>query len=149
MNRPVPSPNWIAFHAEAYGRAVELAHERYRRIRPDDSMLMSGPAQGQLVDAYVEYGNWITAVRRLCRVAASAKALHDPMRATATAAAVDEFEKTVRWEDATHVRDVLEHADKYAAGIGQTPIRFSEIDMDAWTAAAQKFCADLCEALKP
>jgi len=139
-----PGPHWIVIHAEAYARAADLARDRYQAVMPDYRSLMATPR----LDGYVEYLNWITAIRRMCRVAAAAKAYYDPARAGLIAAAVDAFEKSVNCRDATHVRDVLEHADDYAAGIGQQKIRFPDIDMDAWTSAVQRFSAELLQALK-
>ena len=147
--RPIaPSQDWILTHAEAYGRAIELAHKRYRRVRPDDPIVSRGATSEQLIDGYVEYLNWITGMRRMCRVAEAARAQHDPLRASEIAAAVGGFEATVICKDVIHVRDVLEHADDYGAGIGQKRIRFPDIDMDAWTDAALKFRADLVQALR-
>jgi hypothetical protein len=138
---------WVWNHAQIWGRAVELTHTRYSdlmtaRAGPDPTApgLWAYP-----LDSYVELGLWAFSMRMLIRVARAAKSLGLP----AADAAVAAFEAAVNVEELTYFRDVLEHADEYAAGVGRHKVRGTNVDFDGWTAAAAKLYADLHEAIRP
>ncbi len=132
-----PSPMWIRFHAEAYGRAIELAHSRYTAV-------MAGtPNAHKQLDSYVEILSWATAMRQMCRVAAAARLLSQP----ALDAAVGAFEQVVKCREVADFRDRLEHADEYAAGRGRNRRTWLDTDFEGWTLAAQKLRRDISQAL--
>ena len=67
-------PVWTANFAEVYGRAVEVAHQRYAAVTADPVTTT------KTLDRYVEILNWSTAMEGLCRVAHAAKKLDEPPR---------------------------------------------------------------------
>ncbi len=143
----VVDPTWVWNHAQIWGRAVELTHMRYADLmtaRPAPDPTAPG-LWAYPLDSYVELGLWAFSMRMLIRVARAAKSLGLP----AAAAAVAAFEAAVDVKELTYFRDVLEHADEYAAGVGRHKVRGTNVDFDGWTAAAAKLRADLREAIRP
>jgi hypothetical protein len=125
--------------ATVWGRAVELSFARYQKAMSD----ASNPA-AQL-DSSVEILLWSVAIRQLWRVAHAAKALKLP----AVQVAIRAFQAEVNVADMTDLRDIFEHADDYARGLGRKPLRGISVDINGWTAAARKLRDDLRQATGP
>jgi hypothetical protein len=129
---------WVANHAQIWGRAVELAYDRYLEA------MKHRPAS--VLDSAVEFHLWMASMRMLWRIADRART---DLHLSTIDAAVAAFEQEVDTSELIALRDISQHADDYAVGLGRHPLKAYTADMDRWTEAAQRLRVVLHEAGKP
>jgi hypothetical protein len=132
-------PVWVHNNMKISWRAVELSHARFKAADSD----RANPQYE--IDTVAELSLWAAAMRRLWRVAKAAKSL----KSLPVTAAVSRFEQDVKVTDLIDFRDAWEHADAYSTGAGNKPLRLINVDVDAWTHAADRMCSAVLRELKP